>query len=380
MREVGSFLRELAEDPYRIPRSRKQKKPDLHFVGCYPVYSPVELVSAVGAQPVGILGGGTSIDITHADARFQSFVCSIAKSTLELGFQGKLDFLDAFLFHSICDVARNLASLYTRNFPNMYVTYIHFPQNTTGAALRYYRRELDRVWTDLAERFRVPKSTARLRDALEAWNAVRLRLQQLAAFRKQRPQDAPIEEYYAYLRLATLLPPEEFLKETEEVLPTWEARKNPVRDAVRVIVEGAFCEQPPWGLLRAIEQAGCYVVEDDLLKGWRWFLEPVPTEGDPLTNLAQAYLRQAVPSSVFHNPTDHRPKRLLERVRQSGADAVLFLIPKFCEPALFDYAVFRKYLDEHDIPHFLLEYEEKMWTYDRPRTNVETFVESMLFD
>jgi len=36
-------------------------------------------------------------------------------------------------------------------------------------------------------------------------------------------------------------------------------------------------------------------------------------------------------------------------------------------------------LEHEGIPHLFLEFEEKMWMYDKIRTEVETFVESMLF-
>ena len=54
--------------------------------------------------------------------------------------------------------------------------------------------------------------------------------------------------------------------------------------------------------------------------------------------------------------------------------------PKFCEPALFDYALYRRAFEKHDVPNLFLEYEEKAWIYDRARSEVETFVESLLFD
>jgi benzoyl-CoA reductase/2-hydroxyglutaryl-CoA dehydratase subunit BcrC/BadD/HgdB len=66
-------------------------------------------------------------------------------------------------------------------------------------------------------------------------------------------------------------------------------------------------------------------------------------------------------------------------VREHRADAVIFLGAKFCEPGLFDYALYRKALDQNAIPHLFLEFEEKMWLYDRIQGEVETFVESMLF-
>ena len=47
---------------------------------------------------------------------------------------------------------------------------------------------------------------------------------------------------------------------------------------------------------------------------------------------------------------------------------------------MFDYVLFLKALYEANIPHLFLEFEEKTWIFDRARSQVETFVESMLFD
>ena len=116
------------------------------LVGCFPVYSPVEIFHAAGALPVGLAGGGNRLEISHADARFQSFVCSIIKSTLELGMQGKLDAFEALVFHSICDPARNLASVFARNFEHKKIEYIHFPQRINAPdAADYLTAEYERL-------------------------------------------------------------------------------------------------------------------------------------------------------------------------------------------------------------------------------------------
>jgi benzoyl-CoA reductase subunit C len=70
----------------------------------------------------------------------------------------------------------------------------------------------------------------------------------------------------------------------------------------------------------------------------------------------------------------------VDKVRRAGAQAVIFMPAKFCEPALFDYPLFRVALEEAGIPHLVVEFEEKMWTFERTRNELETFVESMLFD
>jgi len=129
-----------------------------------------------------------------------------------------------------------------------------------------------------------------------------------------------------------------------------------------------------------VEDAGCYVVEDDLMLGWRWFTGDVGGEGDPYERLGAAYVNQSVPSSTRHESREHRSHGLIEKVRRSNAQAVIFMPAKFCEPALFDYVLMKQGLEVAGIPHMLVEFEEKMWTFERTRNEIETFVESMMFD
>jgi len=149
---------------------------------------------------------------------------------------------------------------------------------------------------------------------------------------------------------------------------------------VRVVIEGSFCEQPPLDAIKLVEQAGCYVVDDDFALGRSWFTSDIATDGDPMRALASAYLDRATYSSVRHDMRQPRWDGLIEKVRRSQADAVLFLIAKFCEPAYFDYVLFKKKLEAAGIPHLLVEFEEKLFTFDRLRSEVETFVESLVFD
>ena len=179
---------------------------------------------------------------------------------------------------------------------------------------------------------------------------------------------------------ATLVPPEEAIPSLDTLLAELPQRSARPRDRLRVVIEGAFCEQPPIGLLEVLEEAGCYVVEDDLMLGWRWYTADVPTDGDPFERLGAAYVNQSVPSSTRHESREHRSAGLIEKVRRASAQAVIFMPAKFCEPALFDYVLMKQGLERAGIPHMIVEFEEKMWTFERTRNEIETFVESMLFE
>jgi benzoyl-CoA reductase subunit C len=374
--------RELIAEPLSAVASRwKAERPDARVIGCYPVWAPAEVIHAAGMLPVSLLGGGTSVELTHADARFQSFVCSIAKSTLELGFQGQVAGVDGLVFSNICDVARNLGSIYRRNFPGTFVEYLHLPQNSTSSSVvPYLAAELRRLAAAFEAAFGLKVTEPALAAAIETYDALRARIRALYALRIAEPQKLGTTELYAILRAATLLPVAEATATLDALLPGVAARDARPRDRLRVVVEGAFCEQPPLGLLEVLEEAGCYVVEDDLLLGWRWFTADVGTDGDPFERLASAYVNLAVPSSTRPESRTHRATGLIEKVRRGRADAVVFMPAKFCEPALFDYVLMKQGLERAGIPHMLVEFEEKMWTFERTRNEIETFVESMLFE
>jgi benzoyl-CoA reductase subunit C len=371
----------IAEPPGTVGTLWKADHPGGRAVAVYPVWAPAELIHAAGMLPLALLGGGTSVELTHADARFQSFVCSIAKSTLELGFQGRLQGVDGIVFSNICDVARNLGSLYQRNFPDLRVEYLHLPQNSTSPSVAAYAAaELRRLAAGFEHAFGLPVTEPALEKSIAVYDGLRARLRALYAFRIEEPQKLSTTELYTILRAVTAAPVEEALAWLDTLLAELARRGGRPRDRLRVVVEGAFCEQPPLGLLEVLEEAGCYVVEDDFLLGWRWFTADVAGEGDPFERLGRAYVDRAVPSSTRHEGRGHRADGLVEKVRRSRAGAVVFLPAKFCEPALFDYVLMKQGLERAGIPHLLVEFEEKMWTFERTRNEIETFVESMLFD
>jgi benzoyl-CoA reductase subunit C len=378
---VSHYREPLESSPLDLAADWKARHPDKKLVGCYPVYTPVELIHAAGMLPVGVIGAGNRLEIAHADSRFQSFVCSIVKSTLELGLTERLKLLDGIVFHSICDPARNLGSVFKRNFPDLMVEYIHFPQNMTSThAIDYLAAEYTRLSASYAQLSGKKITDEALGASIALYNKQRGLIRDLYAIRREAPQNLSTVECYVLTRIGTLLAPEEHISILEQAIPQLQRRSEKPKDRIRVVLEGSFCEQPPIELLDGLEAAGCYILDDDFLIGWRWFSEDIPTAGDPMRNLANAYINQSVYSGVKHDTREPKSKHLIDKYKETGAAAVLILAAKFCEPALFDYALYKRALEKEGIPHLCLEFEEKMWIFDKARTEVETFVESMLFD
>jgi len=380
IREMARRCEAMVRDPeLKTVAGWKAAHPGRRAIGYFPVYVPAEVIHAAGMLPVGVFGAGGAVEIDHADTRIQSFVCSVSRSTLELGLTGRLAALDGTIFGSICDVARNLSGIWQRNFPGVLSEYIHYPQNPDSAhAVPYYRGELQRLRDALSRLTGTPATDAALVASLEVYDHNRALVRELYAVRRDEPWRATWREAYHLARAGHVLPVEEHNALLEEALPLLRRRDAPKRDRVRVVIEGSFCEQPTADLLDTIEEAGCYVVEDDLLLGMRWFDRPVAPGDDPLLALARAFVDSPVTTSIRH---DRRRKgaALLGRVAAAGAEGVIFSAAKFCEPALLDYPLMRVALDREGLPSLAFEFEEKLGTFESIRTQVETFVESILF-
>ena len=129
--KIVRLAEEILADP-TFPTVRAWRKSGGKAVGCFPVYTPQELVHSLGLLPVAMQGGGENLEISRADAALGSFLCSISKSTLEMALTGLLDPFDAFVFPYICDVSRNLDGIFSRTLPDRPSHMLHLPQNFTS--------------------------------------------------------------------------------------------------------------------------------------------------------------------------------------------------------------------------------------------------------
>src|ERR1051326_1238331 len=174
----------------RFPAVRKWKdaRPGGKAIAYFPVYAPVELIHAAGMLPVCVSGAGDRIDIQHADARFGSFICSIIKTTLEMGLTGHLDCMDGFLFSTICDSARNLCFVMKRNFPQMYLDFLHLPHNPgSPAAATFLAEEYRRVLVELEKLGGRRVTDDDIRGSIALYNRSRRLIREIYEMRTREP-------------------------------------------------------------------------------------------------------------------------------------------------------------------------------------------------
>jgi benzoyl-CoA reductase subunit C len=283
------------------------------------------------------------------------------------------------IFPAICDVVRNLSGMWQMLFPQKLAWYLDVPQDfRPDLGGRFYRRELERLASALAERGAEPYDAERLRAAIARYNENRAQVRALHDLRRERPWLVPTHELYALMRAGLAVPPEEH---TETLLEyrnaVLEDHERKPMDQARVVVTGSFCEQPPIGLIKTLERTGCYIVDDDFVQIHRWVRGDVATEGDPLANLVRAFLEESIASPTRYIDGGERGADLVERVRRSGAEGVLFCAPSFCDPALLDQPMAAATLDRAGIPWTAFKYAENTGQFQVIREQAGTFADSI---
>jgi benzoyl-CoA reductase subunit C len=378
-----SRLVERAEELFRdskleAVRAWKQRTGGL-AIGFLPIYVPRELLHAQGVLPVGLMGGRPDLEIIKGDAYYQSYICHLPRSTIELGLDGSYAALDGMIFPAICDVIRNLSGIWQMLFPRLLVHYFDVPQNfdpAIGGA--FYRRDLESLSRALEERGARPLTPQALRRSIELYNENRRLVRELYELRRSEPWRIPTHELYVVLRAALVLPVEESTPMFAEYLALARAEESRrPQDQARVLVAGSFCEQPPVALIRTLERAGCYIVDDDFVQVHRFIKSDIPLDGDPLQRLVEALLNDAVASPTRYVACGEKGAELGGRLAESGAEGVLFCAPSFCDPALLDQPMAVRAVEQAGVPWTAFKYAENSGQFQVIREQAGTFADSI---
>ena len=373
--------RALVEDRhFTAVREWKEHHPGALAIGYLPIYVPRPLLEAIGCLPVAVFGGGADVEIIRGDSYFQSYICHIPRSTLELGLAGDLDVLDGMLFPSICDVIRNLGGMWRLLFPERWTAYVDLPQNFDPAVGgRFYEGELRRIAGELEQLGARPLEAAALRAAIAAENRRRAALAALDQVRVREPWRISAAEAYLVSRAGTLMPAGEHLEMIEALLAAVAERPARLVDNARVVLVGAFCEQPPLELVVTLEKAGCDIVVDDFQLGLRTIegaIEVDPGE-DPLAALARAFLERGVATASRYIADGEKGRTLVDTVRATGADGVVFAAASFCDPALLDQPMLEGALDRAGIPHTSFKFAENTGQFQTIREPAGAFSDAV---
>jgi benzoyl-CoA reductase subunit C len=375
---LTEILKAGADDP-TFPEIAiwKNSHPGGKAVGCLPIYTPTEMIHAAGMLPVHLSGAMGRLKLNNADAYLQNFVCSVARSTLELYLDGFLENIDAVIFPSICEVLRGISGVWKRIDPDKPIIYLNLPQNFNSAsASNYMVSELGRLKTELETISNSVITDDALFKSFELFNKRAELLNKLDLYRSDYPEKFKASEFYIIRLAGRAIPVEEHIELLKEALSAAEETKPRKKPIARIVMFGAFCERPPVAMIEAMEEEKISLVYDDLFPGMHWYKDPLPLAGDPLKILADHYLKSNVHTPAVNRPESSIGDAILNIVRERNADGLLLATAKSCHPMLHDLHDIFAACEKQGIPYVKIEFEEDQQVFESIIVQIEAIIEA----
>ncbi len=372
--------KELAFDlQFTAAKQWKREDSNRLLVGYLPIYIPREIIHASNALPVGIMGVGDRKQIIKGDAYYQSYICHLPRGIIEMALDDNLNEFDGFLFPAICDCVRNLSGMFKIVKKGKFTRYFDYPQNfdkLIGGV--FYRELLETVIEDMYNLNGVKATNDHLNHSIALYNTNRQLIERIYNIRQDYPWRISATDLYHVLRAGLVIPVDQHNDILKDVVASIEQEQGEPMDNIKVVISGSFCEQPPIGLIKSIEMAGCYIVDDDFMLGSRWIQGDIDATTDqPVQELVTAFLTKSTFSSAIYDVDNPKGQRLVELVRRRNADGVIFCAASFCDPALLDRPDLQKACDAAGINHINFQFHENTGQFKVIKEQAGTFSDSI---
>ncbi|PXY18416.1 2-hydroxyacyl-CoA dehydratase subunit D [Prauserella flavalba] len=362
-----------AEDPTGYVEQWKARTGG-RAIAAFPMNFPAEIAHAAGLLPVIVQEDRNPI--TLGNNLLSEFNCGYSRNLADQAATGRLDAYDGFFMADHCiqligaaDVIRELTAG-RRFYFGQLISSMNDPWTTDQARL---------TMTDFVDELSsfagVQITDERLRESIKTYNRGRRLLRALYEQRRSGDSRFTSGELQTMVKSSMVMQREEHNALLEELVA--QSSAAPRDDRVRVHLSGHFCHAPKPELLEVIEESGGIVVDDDLFHGARYISTDADESGSPVDALVGQYLDRNVniPCPTRAQSDVDWDTYLLNAVHSSGAEVVISLLVKYCEPHMLYLPELRKALEAKGIPHLLLETEHEGMPLETMRTRIEAMFE-----
>ena len=350
------------------------------IVLCAPVYTPEELIHAMGFVPMGAWGGDVALN--RAKEYCPAFLCAIVQSLLELGINGAYKGASAIVIPSLCDTLKTVGENWKYAVPSIPFIPMTYPQNRKPAyGVAYTKAGYERVIRDL-EKLGGTFSEEKLLASIKIYNRHNAAMPSsknpppphTAAMRKIDELLAKHPEITAAQRSdifksAFFMTKEEHTELVEALIEKLEAQ-TPAAEKLPIVISGILTDAP--ALNAILDEMGLHIVADDVAAQSRQYRTDAPERDDALNALAEKFAAMGN-CSVLYDQEKNRVKWIVDTAKARSGKGVLVVLTKFCDPEEFDYVMIKKACEAADLPLTLVEVDRQMVRFEQVRTNLETF-------
>lgn len=368
---ILSQLKDIAANPKKAMDDFKAET-GKGAVGVMPIYAPEEMVHATGFLPMG-LWGAQGKTISKARTYLPAFACSIMQQVMELQCEGAYDDLSAVLFSVPCDTLKCLSQKWKGTSPVIVFTH---PQNRgLEAANQFLVTEYELVKEQLEHYLDVKITNAALENSIAIYNENRAVMREFVKVAADYPQVIDAVSRHAVFKARQFMLKEKHTALVKELIA--EVKAMPVQpwDGKKVVVTGIMLE--PNELLDIFNEFKLAIVDDDLAQESRQIrVDVLDGEEGPLYRMAKAW-QQMYGCSVATDTKKGRGKMLINKTIQTGADAIIVAMMKFCDPEEWDYPVMYREFEEKGVKNLMIEVDQELSSFEQVKTRLQSFVEML---
>lgn len=370
-----TVMASVAEDPTGYVREWKAKT-GRRALGVLPMHFPAELAHASGLLPAVIQEDRAPITI--GNNLLPEFNCGYTRNLADQAATGRLDVFDAFYMADHCiqmigaaDVIREFSGDRPFVFGQL-ISSMNDPWSREQTLLK-----IKDFHGQLEDFVGFPITDDMVRESIRVYNRGRQLMRRVYEERRTGNAGFTSVQMQHIVKSGLVMQREEHNALLEQVIA--DAQASSRDDRVRVHVSGHMCHAPKPELLELIEDAGGVIVDDDLYTGARSISTDADESMPPLEALADQYLQRNVniPCPTRSQSDVDWDTYLVNAVKRSGAEVVISLLVKFCEPHMLYFPELRKALEAEGIPQMLLETEHEGMPLETMRTRIEALFEQV---
>ncbi|MDR1702833.1 MAG: 2-hydroxyacyl-CoA dehydratase family protein [Sporomusaceae bacterium] len=342
-------------------------------IGCFPIYTPAEMIHAAGMIPMGIWGGQVNPSLAGQYAPI--FICSIMRSALEFGMLGKYEGLSAVVMPILCDTFRGMSGAWRAGVKNIPLLGVIQPQNReVKGAVDFLAAEYAELKINLEKIAGQPVTDAALAKSIELYNAHSAMMLEFAQTANKHLDIITPKIRHAVMKSAHFMEKGEHLALVREIVAELNNLPEHNWTGKKVILTGITAE--PDDLLEMLQEEGIAVVGDDLAQESRQYRTLIPANGAPLTRLAQQWDRRKA-CSVVHEVENSRAQMLTEMAQATNADGVIVCLMSFCDVEEYEYSMIAQHVEAAGLKCLCLDIDQSTENSGQSRTKIQTFVEML---
>jgi benzoyl-CoA reductase/2-hydroxyglutaryl-CoA dehydratase subunit BcrC/BadD/HgdB len=287
---------------------------------------------------------------------------------------------DIIIAPASCDGKVKLGEILEDYLP---VIMMNLPRVKTGdTTAKLWVEEVLYMMRELSRLTGVEVTTARLREAIDAYNRAHDALSRLDRLRRSGRSPIWGRDALLVAQMALVDDIERWTAKTEELCDELDQRTSQGTfvgkgDEARVLLAGSPILWPNWKVPNIIEESGGLIVLDELCTGDRVLGDPVVTDEGTLRDMVRAVAeRYFFPCTCpCFSPNDERESRMLNVVRENGVEGVIYHALRGCHLGLLESTRLELALRREGIPMLKVESEYDEGDVEQIRTRVEAFVE-----